>query len=90
MTSWKDRISDEVKELVDLDLFRKMFADNLKKKLKDMQPINYSERQTSKEMVILLTKKGVSNSDAIHLLHVSEVTRYSGCGCCLHRKNIEN
>jgi hypothetical protein len=87
--NWRDRVSDEIKALIDIDAaaleFERRIKDNLSKGL----PENNARIIARKNMAQLLKRKGVNSSDATHFLHVTEKAPYNGCGCCRHRKPIK-
>ena len=87
MNSWRDRIGDEVKRVVDIDYVANMFRAKIKHNLSEGNPINFSEKKAISEMTDFLLKKGLKNHDIVHFLHVCEVLPYSNCGCCKHRIN---
>lgn len=87
--NWKDRVSDCVKEKVNLDIMVETFKRKIEINRKNGMPPRYATSQARKSMMTMLGKKGLPNSKAVHLLHVCEVEPYSGCGCCEHRKPPE-
>ena len=86
MKRWQDRISPEIKQLIDIDAAAKEFKRLINKKLGEGMPVNYASTKARQEMGAMLQKKGLSNAEAVHFMHVSEVEPYSGCGCCEHRR----
>lgn len=83
---WKDRISQNVKLLIDIDTARDLIKNKYDKALQEGFPATAARRKVMKEVSQLMIKKGVPSFEATHFLHVSEVFPYSGCGCCLHRQ----
>jgi hypothetical protein len=86
MYNWKDRVCKEVKEKVNLDVLVETFKRKIEINKKNGMPARYATSQARKAMMVMLEKKGVPNSKAVHLLHVCEVGPYSGCCCCEHRR----
>lgn len=83
---WQDRITQEVKDLVDVDLVAEAFKRKWESLQEEGWPANRAAINARRYITELLKRKGVNNAQAVHLLHVCEVLPYSGCGCCEHRK----
>lgn len=92
MESWKSFVNDRVKGLVNLDYVGKIYIDKIKEKLKS-NPVNFAKRLASSEMVVILAKSGVSNHDAVSMLHFCLMEfmpeLYNGCGCHEHLKRSD-
>ena len=84
--AWQDKISTEVKEKINIEVARNVYVQKIKEKRENGTPPNFAERQAAKEMLAMLKQKGICNATAVHTLHFMEVTAYSGCGCCEHRR----
>lgn len=87
MIKWQNRIPESFKTIINIELAKTAFANQIEKNKKDGFPEGVSIIRAKKKMTELLKDKGILHQSIVHFLHVCEVTPYSGCGCCEHRKS---
>jgi len=85
MKNWQDRIPQDFKQKVDIDQIAEDFKREIKKGL-EVLPERLAIIKAKTAITKVLKDMGISHQEIVHFLHVCEVTRYSGCRCCEHRK----
>jgi hypothetical protein len=84
MKNWQGRIPQDFKQKVDIDQIVQDFEKELGEASKVL-PERLAKINAKAVITKILKAKGISHQEIVHFLHVCEVTRYSGCGCCEHR-----
>lgn len=88
---WQDRISHEVKNLIDLDKFAEEYLRRINKNKQEM-PENFAIKLARRGMREMLIKKGLLSHQAVHLLHSCGMEiyprMYVGCGCHAELKRL--
>ena len=85
MKNWQDRIPQDFKKKVDINQMAEDFEKELKN-AKGVLPERLAIIKAKTAITKILKAKEISHQEIVHFLHVCEVTRYSGCGCCEYRK----
>lgn len=94
MDNWQDKISAEVKSLINLDAFAKNYLAKIHNNMKSGEPENYAVRHAKNDLTIILKDYGIKSHDIAHLLHFCGLDiypkMYSRCGCHEYLRNFNN